>query len=213
MDDYNLADCAAAGRSTSAGTQARRCAAGARPGLVSKNSLYKFTGLFTETSGKEFKLVQLRGKPSVVVMAYTSCDYSCPIVVGRMKRIEAALPPDIQNRVQFVLISFDTERDTSEKLRNYLNKMHLDDRRWILLHGGKDEIMELAVLLGVKFKPDGKGGFSHSNLITVLDKEGEIVHRLIGLNTDISETAAVLGNIAAADSHARGSKMQIAPER
>ena len=168
------------------------------PGLVNKNSLYQFNGVFTDTTGKEFKLVQLEGKPSVVVMAYTSCDYSCPIVVGRMKRIEAALPSDIQNRVHFVLVSFDTERDTAEKLRNYATKMHLDERRWTLLHGGKDDILELAVLLGVKFKSDGKGGFSHSNLITVLDREGKVIHRLIGLNTDLDQTVRVFRRIASA---------------
>ena len=32
------------------------------------------------------------------------------------------------------------------------------------------------------------GQFAHSNLITILNSEGEIIHQLVGLNQDIQET-------------------------
>lgn len=45
------------------------------------------------------------------------------------------------------------------------------------------------MLLGVKFKRDANGQFSHSNLITVLNLEGEISHQRNGLMGDMSEAA------------------------
>jgi hypothetical protein len=42
--------------------------------------------------------------------------------------------------------------------------------------------LELGLLLGVKFKKDVRGQFAHSNIITRLDAQGEIVFRQTGLN-------------------------------
>jgi len=39
-------------------------------------------------------------------------------------------------------------------------------------------------LLGVKFKQDPSGNFAHSNLVTLLNAEGEIAFQEIGINRD-----------------------------
>ena len=57
-----------------------------------------------------------------------------------------------------------------------------------MLRGSADDTLELAALLGVKYKRETSGQFAHSNLITVLNADGEIVHQQIGLNQDIAET-------------------------
>ena len=51
---------------------------------------------------------------------------------------------------------------------------------------------ELAALLGVKYKQEAGGMFAHSNLITVLNQEGEIVHQRAGLKGGLDETVAAL---------------------
>jgi len=40
-------------------------------------------------------------------------------------------------------------------------------------------------LLGVKYKEEATGQFAHSNIITVLNADGEIVEQLVGLGQDI----------------------------
>ena len=60
------------------------------------------------------------------------------------------------------------------------------------MSGKPDDVLELAALLGVKYKEDSNGQFAHSNVITVLNAKGEIVHQQIGLNEDISETVQTL---------------------
>jgi protein SCO1/2 len=66
------------------------------------------------------------------------------------------------------------------------------DGQWTLLRGDNGAVQELAMLLGVKFKKDARGQFAHSNLLTLLNAEGEIVHQHAGLNGDVSEAARVL---------------------
>jgi protein SCO1 len=61
-----------------------------------------------------------------------------------------------------------------------------------LLHGESDDVLELAALLGVKYKEEATGQFAHSNLITVLNADGEIVHQLVGLGQDINATVREL---------------------
>ena len=88
-------------------------------------------------------------------------------------------------------------RDTPAALKAYRERMKLDGA-WTLLHGDAANVQELAMLLGVKFKQDARGQFSHSNLITVLNPEGEIAHQRAGLMGDVSEAAKAVALVAAA---------------
>ena len=95
-------------------------------------------------------------------------------------------------------MSFDTARDTPEALRAYREKEKLATTHWTLLRGGADDVRELAALLGVNFQQDARGQFAHSNLITVLNAEGEIVHQLSGLNQDVGSTVQAIERALAA---------------
>jgi len=88
-----------------------------------------------------------------------------------------------------VMVSFDTERDTTEVLKKFRETRALD-KNWILLRGNDDAVRELAALLGVKFKRETDGQFAHSNLITILSPDGEIVHQRAGLSGGLDEASA-----------------------
>jgi protein SCO1/2 len=74
--------------------------------------------------------------------------------------------------------------------------MHLDPMSWVLLTGHPDDVLELATLLGIKYKRDQSGGFIHSNVITVLNKAGEIVHRQEGLQQGTAPTLEAIRRAA-----------------
>jgi len=128
-------------------------------------------------------------------MFFASCQYACPVLVNDLKRIEAALKPDQRARVGFTLVTIDPRRDTPAVLAEYRKARVLPTETWTLLHGESDDIRELAALLGVKYKEEANGQFAHSNLITVLNREGEIVHQLVGLGQDIEGTVRVIGRL------------------
>jgi protein SCO1/2 len=157
----------------------------------SAESLYQIGVTFTDDAGRSVPLGALRGRPVVIAMFFASCHYACPLLVADMTRIRDGLPPAERERVTLVLVSFDTVRDTPEALHRYRAERLLDEQ-WTLLHGDDDAVRELAALLGVKYKQETDGQFAHSNLITVLNAEGEIVHRRAGLRGGLEEAAAAL---------------------
>ena len=52
-------------------------------------------------------------------MFFATCEYACPVLVHDMQRLRAALPAGVKDKVQFVLITFDTRRDTPPALKAY----------------------------------------------------------------------------------------------
>jgi protein SCO1/2 len=176
-------------RSTSA-DQHSCCATNVEvPGGFTDKSLYQLDSTWTNDAGRPIQLGVLQGRVQVVAMFFARCTYACPIIVHDMKRIEAALPATLRAKTGFTLITIDTERDTPAALHAYRGSHNLPTDRWTLLHGSPDDTLELAALLGVKFKREASGQFAHSNLITILNEGGEIIHQLTGLNQDVSETA------------------------
>jgi protein SCO1/2 len=157
----------------------------------SKESIYQLDGRFTDDSGRPFALGSLRGKLVVLDMFFASCGYACPLTVSDMQAISAKLPAAVRDRAVFVLVSFDVARDTPAALAQYRAQRSLD-HQWVLLHGDDNSVRELAALLGVKYKQGADGSFAHTNLITLLNPQGEIVHQRIGLQGGLDEAVAAL---------------------
>ena len=157
----------------------------------SDRSLYQLDSSWTNDASAALKLASLGGRPQVVTMFFAKCEYACPVLVHDMKQVEAALPENVRTNVGFVLVSFDTERDTPAALAEY-RRNHELPANWTLLRGAPDDVLELAALLGVKFKKDARGQFAHSNILTVLNTGGEVAHQQIGLNQAPDETVKQL---------------------
>jgi protein SCO1/2 len=194
------AACCAAGSAETKPVAKDACCAAAETAAVpalalSKVSIYQLDAKWINDAGASVQLASLRGRPVVLAMFFASCEYACPIIVDDMKRLGAAVPADLLPQTQFVLVSFDTARDTPAALKAYRERMKLGDQ-WTLLHGDAENVQELAMLLGVKFKQDARGQFSHSNIITILNPAGEIAHQRAGLMGDVSEAAKAVALVA-----------------
>jgi len=153
---------------------------------ISDRSIYQLDATWTNDAGESVDLAMLRGRPVVLAMFFASCEYACPLIVSDMERIRDALPATVRAQTQFVLVSFDSKRDLPAALKAYRARMQLPTANWTLLHGAPDEVQELAMLLGVKYRQDARGQYSHSNLITVLNLKGEIVHQRAGLQGEVA---------------------------
>jgi protein SCO1/2 len=160
-------------------------------GAFTAESIYQLEVGFTADDGAAFILGRLRARPVILAMFFASCHFACPLVVADMTRIRDALPVELRGRVALVLVSFDPKRDTPAALHQYRQERLLDGQ-WILLHGSEDAVRELAALLGVKYKQETDGQFAHTNLISILNAEGEIVHHRMGLRGGLAEAAAAL---------------------
>ncbi|MBN8833041.1 MAG: hypothetical protein ABS68_11000 [Niastella sp. SCN 39-18] len=151
-----------------------------------EESIFQLKDSFETQDAKPFTLAMLQGKPTVIGMIFTHCTYACPRLTADIQHIAKTLKED-KDKVNFVLVSFDAARDTAARLKEFADLMHLD-KNWILLHGNEEAVRTLSVLLGVQFEKDANGDFSHSNLVSLLDKQGVFQYQKEGLEADHAET-------------------------
>ncbi|PKH51570.1 SCO family protein [Tenacibaculum sp. Bg11-29] len=155
---------------------------------ISDESIFNLTSKWNTEEGNVIELKDLRGKTLVMVMIYTTCKAACPRLVADMRNIEKQVPKEYNNDLRYVLVSIDPETDTPEKLKAFAKENLMDDEHWTFLQGTKTSVREFANVLAVKYKEISPLDFSHSNIISVFNSEGELVHQQEGLGVDNKET-------------------------
>jgi protein SCO1/2 len=161
---------------------------------LSGSSIYNLDSPWTTQDGENLTVGTLRGKPAIVAMAYTTCKDMCPAIVADMLWIEKHLPPESAS-VRLALFSFGSVLDTPARLKVYAADHGLEPVRWTLFHGDEDAVRELAAALGIRYRPDGKGGFDHATVITLLDAGGNIVFQQKGTQANPEELLAKLESL------------------
>ena len=150
-------------------------------------SVFHLESVWKNQTGKDIILEDFGGKITIVSMIYTHCQYACPRIVADMEAIKKDLALKGVEEVNYVLISLDPARDTPDRLMEFHKENKFDDT-WTLLCGDAESVMEMAAVLGVKFKAVSETDYSHSNLITILSPGGDIMHRQEGLGSSPDET-------------------------
>lgn len=150
-------------------------------------SVYQLPGTWTKAEGGTMTLAELRGQPVVAVLFYGTCAHACPVLLHDLQRLEKKLTDDELHHVKFLLVTFDPENDTPESLATLAEDKGYDLERWKFLHGDAHQVRELAVLLGVQYRPTGEGNFSHTSRLSLLDRDGLIVTEADGLDNPHKE--------------------------
>jgi len=145
-------------------------------------SVYQLAGAWTDAAGRSFALADLRGRPVLVLLFYGTCQSACPILVRDLQRIDEQLSPAERAGLRYLLVTFDPGVDTPERLAAYAKERGLAGERWTLAHGSDDQVRELAAVLGVKYRATGDGQYSHTQRITLLDRDGTVVEKLDGID-------------------------------
>lgn len=76
---------------------------------------FTLTGL----DGNDVSLTDLGGKPALFYFGYTHCPDICPLTLAEMRQTAVLLGERLGD-VNFVFVSVDGQRDTPERLRQYL---------------------------------------------------------------------------------------------
>lgn len=149
-------------------------------------SLYDLKSSWRDVSGKTVQISVAKNHYALVTMAYTSCPHSCPMTISKMQEIETALRAEGLGDLKMVLASFDVKNDKPSKLQAFQTSRKLNPKHWILLSPDSEaNARELAVALGITYKDIGKGDFSHSNIISLLDPNGVVVAKIDSLSASI----------------------------
>ena len=159
---------------------------------ISETSIFNLTSKWHTEEGDEIELKDLKGKTLVMVMIYTSCKAACPRLVADMRNIEDKIPKKNLKDLNFVLISIDPETDTPERLKAFAIENYMDDDHWTFLQGTESGVREFANVLAMKYKQISPIDFSHSNIISVFNSGGELVHQQEGLGVNNAETVQTI---------------------
>jgi len=117
-------------------------------------------------------------KVYVVEFFFTTCPSICPIMSENLVEIQNKL---IGNKdFGIVSITLDPEHDTPQVLREYAEEHKVTNTNWNFLTGDRNLIYDMANLgFGIFADEDETvpGGFAHSGLFALIDKEGYVRSR------------------------------------
>jgi protein SCO1 len=123
--------------------------------------------------GNLFRLSEQRGQVTLIAFGYTNCPDVCPTTLAQFKQIKSGIG-NAADSVHFVFITVDPERDTPERLRQFLGAF---DPEFTGLSGSRSELEPVWQKYGVfqqKQAPDSSGNYTvdHTSRIYAIDKNG-----------------------------------------
>ena len=129
----------------------------------------------TDHNGSPITDQDLKGRPFLVFFGFTHCPDVCPTTLFEVSEILRALGTDGE-RVRALFVTVDPERDTPDKLKDYLSSF---DPRVIGVTGDDAAIkaMEKAYRVYAKKVPLDAGGYTmdHTAIVYLMDKDGRFV--------------------------------------
>jgi protein SCO1/2 len=99
----------------------------------------------TDTEGQLFDYHRYAGTPILLYFGYTNCPDVCPASLGVLR--ETVAKSDVP--VQVVFVTVDPDRDTPDKLKEYLDFF---GQGWIGLTGRNSQILQAAELYGARYQ-------------------------------------------------------------
>jgi len=128
-----------------------------------------------DQEGRPFTQEDLKGKVSLLFFGYTHCPDVCPLTLAIWTRVARDLGPQAE-QVRFVFVTVDPERDTPERLREYLSMF---SPGFIGLTGERPALERLYRPLGVyaeRLEEQSASGYlmAHTASTLLLDGEGRV---------------------------------------
>jgi protein SCO1 len=129
----------------------------------------------TDQNGKRFHLSNQRDKIVLIFFGYTHCPDICPVTLSDYGSIRAKLG-DKAEKVQFVFISVDPERDTVARLSDYLE---IFDPKILGLTGERNElkaVWDSFFVYQEKVEVGSASGYlvDHTSRVYLIDKKGNL---------------------------------------
>jgi protein SCO1/2 len=145
--------------------------------LVTFNKVPSFE--FTNQEGKKITNETYHGKVYVVEFFFSTCPTICPIMNQKMTTIQDAFFGNPEFGI--ASISITPEIDTPEILKEYAKNNSITHKNWHLLTGKSEDFVYNLSNEGFKLYAgkgdDDHGGFEHSGLFALVDKDGFIRSR------------------------------------
>jgi len=129
----------------------------------------------TRANGANFRLSEARGEVVALFFGYTSCPDICPTTMAELNQALQKLG-DKAGQVQVLFVTVDPERDTPQRVQEYVNHFNTD---FIGLSGSEAELANVWNQYGV-FREivDGTSAagylVNHTARVTLIDQQGNL---------------------------------------
>jgi protein SCO1 len=140
-------------------------------------SIYNLQVRLTDQSGVEHGLGVHRGHPVLITMFYGSCPMTCPLLIDTLRATERAIDERQRADLRVLLISLDPQDDTVESLRELAHTRRIDLARWTLVRTDEAGVRKIAAILNIQYRRLPDGNYNHASVISLLNRQGEIVSR------------------------------------
>lgn len=127
----------------------------------------------TDQNGQTFTKEQFNDKWSLVFFGYTSCPDVCPTTLQNLSFIYDDLKA-ITQKSQVLLVSVDPQRDSQEKLAQYIAYFNSE---FMALRAGHEVLFPFARNMGLMYAINGEGDdylVDHSASLVLVNPEGKI---------------------------------------
>jgi protein SCO1/2 len=163
----------------------------------SMNNLFKFNKVpvfeFTNQNNIQITTTDFKDKVYVVEFFFTTCPTICPIMNSKMLALQNEF---IENsNFGIASISITPEFDTPKVLKEYADRQGAKHKNWHFLTGKSEEIVYDLSNKGFKLYAgkgdENHGGFEHSGLFALIDKDGYIRSRMDAFGNPIMYYRAI----------------------
>lgn len=124
----------------------------------------------SDTDGRPYAfLEETRGRVALLFFGYTHCPDVCPIHMATIGQVIQRVPIEDRRRVEVVFVSTDPDRDTPERIREWLDAF---DPSFVGLRGTLEEVNRIQNQVGLPAsladEPDEDGNYLVGHAASVL---------------------------------------------
>jgi protein SCO1/2 len=127
----------------------------------------------TNQDGAPVAVDELKGQWTLLFFGYTFCPDICPTTLAQIRQVRSELSAQDAARLRVVLVSVDPNRDTPQRLKEYLGFF---DKQYVGLTAPVADIQKLANAVSVPFIPTdtSKPNYTvdHSGNLALLGPDG-----------------------------------------
>lgn len=136
------------------------------------------------------------GRITVIGFIYTHCPDICPMTTHNMFLTDQRLNKDGIENVNFVLLTFDPDRDYPSKLKKFAQIRDIEFDNWSLLWNTKQNTNPLLKRLDIlaiptdsSYTDNGELNYyvMHTDRISLIDQKGHLRKNYMGSNVNLDE--------------------------
>lgn len=131
--------------------------------------------------GEEYHFGERPKKARLIEFMYTRCPDVCPVTTLEMSKLRNELEREgvFGDQVEFITITIDPERDTTDVLKEYAGRFEVTspDDGWVFLTGSEEDIRKIADSLGFLYKDDGAGVINHATFTYFMDEDDHLLEK------------------------------------